>query len=277
MTTPPPINQHTLDLINADIDGELRASEREALTELLTHSPQAKELHVRLTQISLALDDLPSVELGVSLSTTVLHKVSSKAQTQSSDKSPSKSNWLATLLTGQWQAGAAAVAIAAIVAVSISQFSAPIDPQAGRVMVGTLLPQSKLASWKQLDRAIIDNPLLHASLDLTSNSDALQLNVMLDGGTAQHVTLQIQSDDFAIRSLQTDPPNIQTNSPISGQSQIKFDDIQASVVNQQNQRYQLKLEHKSQSKVGKTDGFQLRVYADKQLILNKSFDVTDTH
>jgi hypothetical protein len=264
MTT---LNQHALDFINADIDDELHASEVEALNDLLTHSPQAKEHHDRLKQITQALDDLPCQELPASLSAAVLSKVATKNSGQSSAKDHHQANWLATLLTGQWQAGAAALAIAAIVAVGVSQFSTPTDsPLSNHVMVGTLLPESKLGRWQQLDKAKIAAPQLQASLDLAINSDALQLNVMLEGGTAERINIQIKSNDYTIQGLQGEPLTGK------GQAGIQVDDQQASMANKENQLYQLVLDRKNALGADQSEGFQILVYADKQLILNKYFN-----
>lgn len=55
------IDPHIVELIHADIDGEISATGKQELEAILAGSPEAKAMHVELSGLATSLDDLPDL------------------------------------------------------------------------------------------------------------------------------------------------------------------------------------------------------------------------
>lgn len=87
------IDASIVELINADIDGEISATDRETLQEILAGNPEAKAMHAELSGLSSRLDELPDLDPPPHLKHAILAAAPKpKSRDEGSDR-----NWLQTL------------------------------------------------------------------------------------------------------------------------------------------------------------------------------------
>ena len=56
------IDPNIVELINADVDGEISPAQKQELEAVLTASPEAKAMHAELLAMGTALDELPDLD-----------------------------------------------------------------------------------------------------------------------------------------------------------------------------------------------------------------------
>ena len=69
------LDQHIIELINADIDGELSPNELRELEAVFESSPEAVQYRVELLELNGALGDLPDLDPPASLTHRILDQV----------------------------------------------------------------------------------------------------------------------------------------------------------------------------------------------------------
>ena len=66
------LDNHQIELVHADVDGELPAGQRGELSRLLLANPEARALHDELRRLSRLLDGLPKLDPPAGLASAVL-------------------------------------------------------------------------------------------------------------------------------------------------------------------------------------------------------------
>ena len=79
------IDQQIIDLINADIDGELSAADKTLLDEHLAGNEEARALHAELRELCVDLDQMPAEDIPADIRPLVLARVSA-GQRKAADK-----------------------------------------------------------------------------------------------------------------------------------------------------------------------------------------------
>jgi hypothetical protein len=69
------IDPNIIELINADIDGEISSTDKEKLEALLADSPEAQAMHAELSGLSSSLNELPDLDPPVHLKHTIMASI----------------------------------------------------------------------------------------------------------------------------------------------------------------------------------------------------------
>jgi hypothetical protein len=75
----------TIELINADIDGEISSADKTALQALLVNNPDAQALHAELSALHASLDSLPELNSPPHLKHTIMASLPQQNQNETSD------------------------------------------------------------------------------------------------------------------------------------------------------------------------------------------------
>lgn len=168
------IEQKFIDLIHADIDGEIMSSDKAELAALLESNAEARALHAELAALCSALDDVDSVDPPPHLRHTIMNSVS-----QGPEEAP-KPRFLDTLFAAPALRYAAVFAAGVFVTISIvnsGQISerafddmTPLvgtvaDPVNARLESTAMVNETSVAGQVSLRSA---GPLLILDFDLSS-------------------------------------------------------------------------------------------------------------
>ncbi len=121
------IDPNIVELINADIDGEISPAQKQELEAALAANPEAQAMHTELSGLGTSLDELPDLDPPPHLKHTIMASVPAQ-ETESQDGG----NWL------------------------LSLFAAPALRYAGMFAAGALLTLSLVSSDQLSDRAFTD-------------------------------------------------------------------------------------------------------------------------
>jgi hypothetical protein len=69
------IDPNIVELINADIDGEISPADKDTLEALMAESPEAQAMHAELSGLSLSLDELPDLDAPPYLIHTIMAEI----------------------------------------------------------------------------------------------------------------------------------------------------------------------------------------------------------
>ena len=69
------IDPNIVELINADIDGEISPADKDTLEAMMAESPEAQAMHAELSGLSSSLDDLPDLDAPPYLIHTIMAKI----------------------------------------------------------------------------------------------------------------------------------------------------------------------------------------------------------
>lgn len=189
------VDQHVLNLLNASIDGEINATDRQELENLLLASGEVRSLKQELEAFTAILDELPEVDPPDFLQETIERQIRLPAQGRSDVSGPgSWSDWL----SANWLRGGFALAAGLFLAVSVYEMgSEPITPGDGASMVGTVANKNIVNQPGTLiDSVNLTNAQLEGVVELRNKGDLYTLDLQLNSGVAAEVIV-----NFAGRGL----------------------------------------------------------------------------
>jgi hypothetical protein len=166
--------KRALELINAEIDGDLQAGERAELDALLESSAEFRATRAELRKLAQMLDSLPEQAPPSDLAERVLRRVELPRQQPTS------------LLSGffsSFQAAPAAAAFAAGLLVAVGVYEISSEKTAGvdaSAIVGTMVakPQSQPGTYR--DSMVIKTPGISGTVALSGSGNMRILNFDLD-------------------------------------------------------------------------------------------------
>ncbi|MDJ0813960.1 MAG: zf-HC2 domain-containing protein [Woeseiaceae bacterium] len=120
------VDSKIVELINADIDGEISPADKQELEAALAADPEAQAMHAELSGLSRALHELPDLDPPPHLKHAIM------ASVPGPQKEPAREGWLQSL------------------------FAAPALRYAGMFAAGALLTLSLVSSDQLSDRAFTD-------------------------------------------------------------------------------------------------------------------------
>ncbi len=196
-TEPTPVEQHIRDLLNANIDGEISAAEKDELERLLAGSESVRNLDKELRTITELLNALPVIEPPKYLQGAIERRVRLPAGNGQREKPGILGPWLDSprLRTG--------LALAAAVVLSFSVYemgSRPITPGDAEKMSGTMVKKGTHSlQGKILDSVHVDTAQLNGLVELRKKDDLFTLDVKLNSEGPVELVV-----DYAGRGLDFD-------------------------------------------------------------------------
>jgi len=192
--SPAPVDQRTLNLINANIDGEISAIERDELDRLLLSSESVRQLDRELRTVTKLLDDLPDLESPPYLQSAIERQVRLPADSATRKKLSGLFAWLDS---SSWRTG---LALAAGVVLTISVYemgSKPVSIEDSRNMTGTIIKHGSTSRQGEvLDSLRLDSAQLNGLVELRNENGLFTVDVQLNSGVPVDVVV-----DFAGRGL----------------------------------------------------------------------------
>ena len=189
------IDQHTQDLINAGIDGELSISERTELDEILKGSAAVRDLNDELTALTGLLEATPEREPPEYLQQAIISNVRLPVAAQQDEKQGLFATWLPT----HWLKAGAALAAGAVLTIAVYEMdSVPMTAEDTANMVGTVVPGFQAEQGVLIDSIRIDNDLLNGVVELRVKDDIFILDVQLnsEGPTEVNVDMSGRGLEF---------------------------------------------------------------------------------
>ena len=177
------IDERTIQLLNADIDGELEPSERLELDEILDRSAEARAMRAELLSLNDLLDSLPELEPPVGLVRETLNKITLPG---------GKSAFSLSRLFTSFQPAATGLAFAAGLLVTVSFYElvprqgAPLDTGG---MVGTMVANPASRPTESRDVLAFEGAGLDGSVTLKVNKKLLMLEFDLD--SSEQVEIEV--------------------------------------------------------------------------------------
>lgn len=170
------IDPKTVELINADVDGEISSTDKEELTALLTGSPEAKAMHAELSGLSSSLNELPDLDPPVHLKHTIM------ASIPKSEAQKRRSNFLHSIFAAPAMRYAAMFAAGSLITLTLISSDQVSDRAFNDVtgLVGTIsteVPDGPGVQSTRIDRPEVagrvtlrnSGPLLIVDFDLVSS------------------------------------------------------------------------------------------------------------
>ncbi|MBT8053943.1 MAG: hypothetical protein HKN57_13645 [Xanthomonadales bacterium] len=168
------LDEHTLDLINADIDGELTPEESQELDATLEVSEEARAMRSELLRLSNLLDNQPAMQPPSDLSTKIMQQL----LPQASKTRFSLAGWFSS-----FQPATAGVAFAAglLATISFYELSQPGNTGLDTAgMVGTMVANPEGLSGEQTDIFSIAEKGVTGTVSLQTGNDYFTLEFDLD-------------------------------------------------------------------------------------------------
>ena len=163
------IEQKNIDLINADIDGEIGPAEKNALDAFLADNDEGRALHVELAKLRDSIESVESESPPPHLRHVIMNSVK---PTPRKTESPGFLQMLLATPAFKYAATFAAGVILTLSAVSSDQFSnRAFDDVTG--LVGTI---AEPVSGSLLNRIVVDNAKVVGSVSLRSTGHLLILD-----------------------------------------------------------------------------------------------------
>lgn len=177
------LDERTIYLIHAGIDGELKPAEREELEAALEASSEARAMNAEFQRLGNLLDSVPSEQPPPDLASKILKNTSLPSR---------KSPFSLTSFFASFQPAAAGVAFAAGLLAAITFYElSPIPAGSENIasMVGTMVSNPGGQKAVVLDRLVIDQPDLQGTVSLHSEASVLMLNFELI--TSEQVEIEV--------------------------------------------------------------------------------------
>jgi hypothetical protein len=168
------LEERTLHLINADIDGELTPDEREDLDVILESSSDARAMRAELLRLSNLLDNQPEQLPPLDLSKQILNKLA---------PSPRASNFSLSSLFASFQPATAGLAFAAglLLTVGVYELSPSDQSSSGTAsMVGTMVASQSGSQDLLKNDVLLKGDGFSGTVSLRSNDGVYILNFDLD-------------------------------------------------------------------------------------------------
>jgi len=185
-------DQRTLELVSAAADGELNASERAELEQLLEISAEAREFQTDLAEMDSLLGKVPAIEPPDSLHTQIVNSV--KLPQKKADTS--LPGWLRTPqfmpVLRYGLSAAAGLLLAASFYESQSMFPSNSDFDD---LVGTMAPSRVVAEAEILDTFDFRSDGLESLVQLQRRNNDLYLDIQIDADAALDISVDMSSTD----------------------------------------------------------------------------------
>ena len=183
-------DERTLEMISAAADGELNASERAELEQLLENSAEAREFQAELAEMDSILGEVPAIEPPDSLHTQIVNCISLPRK----KADPSFLGWLRppqfmpVLRYGL--AAAAGLLLATSFYESQSLFPSNNDFDD---LVGTMAPSRVVAEADILDTFDFRSDDLEALVQLQRRDNDIYLDIQIDANAALNIAVDMSS------------------------------------------------------------------------------------
>ena len=168
------LENRTLELINADLDGELGPEEAAELDALLESSSESRKMRSELLKLTNILDGLPQLTPPADLSEQILQQIKLPRRT---------AKQLLGNLFASFQPAAAGLAFAAGLLLTVGVYElSPRNASVGDLasMVGTMVADNESSATRQIDSFSIEQSGLSGSVNLRESKGVLLLEFDLD-------------------------------------------------------------------------------------------------
>ncbi len=252
-----PVDQHSLNLLNRGIDGELSTAERAELDELLSKSADLRVVSEALKSLTSTLDGLPEREPPEYLHNVIMSRVlASQEQAPLAKSSESnKPGLFSAWLSAPWARTGLAVAAGLVLTVGIYRTgSENLSPEDTSSMTGTIMKDLK---GTLLDSTQFNTKWMNGKADLLRKSGFLLVDVYLksDGQTVTNLDFSGQGLEYAgINGLQGQTGDVVTENGL------------VSVSSSGQQHYELWLKHTADFQVDSQTPLRLEFFANDVLV-----------
>jgi hypothetical protein len=161
------VDPRTIELINADIDGEISSDDKQELDAALAASPAAQAMHAELTGLNSSLNELPYLDPPVHLKHTIMSAIpKSEAQQR-------RMNILQTIFASPPMRYAAMFALGSLITMTLISSDQASDSAFNDVtgLVGTI--SSEVPVGPGIHSARIDRPEVAGRVSLRSSGPLL--------------------------------------------------------------------------------------------------------
>jgi len=207
------ISERILELINADIDGELRPEDRPELEAALESSEQARTLKSELQKLTNIMDGLPQQEPPQKLRNQLFDSIRLPRQ----NTSFSLSSWFSS-----FQPATAGFAFAAglLMAVGFYEFSSErVASGDSASMVGTMVAGKSTGAELMQNDMLLKGDGFTGTISLRERSGIYVLNFDLDSETSTEVKVGLDSTGYAFggfAEIQSDENRVFESVTMSG-------------------------------------------------------------
>jgi hypothetical protein len=186
------IDERTIELIHASVDGELSEPEQAELDAVLKASGEASEFHQGLREFADLLDDEPPRELPGGLHGQIVGQITLPARSR---------RFRFGDIPGFVRYGmAAAAGLVLTVGIYESERGMPGEQDIGS-MVGTIMRNDRAAEEETLDTLIFDLDAVSSAVRLQRRDGALVLDVLLDAKDPVDITVDFTSDGLQFDAI----------------------------------------------------------------------------
>lgn len=255
----PPADQHVLNLLNGNIDGELSVLEQAELDKLLAGSAHARALHKALKTLAGILDGLPEREppdyLHHVIMSQVITSTSGAGLALAGGAKGEKPGPLRRWLSTPWMRTGLAMTAGLMLTMGIYQSgSENLSPADASGMAGTVM---KNPYGVLLDSTRFDTKTMNGKAELRYEDGLLTLDVHLDSDGRAVLNLDLSGQDLVyagINGLKNQAGNVA----------VANDSV--SVTGSGLQHYELLLKRKAEVSGGNLGPLVLEFYANNVLI-----------
>jgi len=261
--SPAPVDQRTLGLINAGIDGELNAIEQDELDRLLLNSESVRQFYNDLRTVTNLLDDLPQLEPPTYLQSAIERQVRLPADNATQRKPSGLFAWLDS---SRWRTGLA-LAAGVILTVSLYEMgSKPVSIEDSRNMTGTIIKHGNASRQGEvIDSLRLDSAQLAGLVELRSENGLFTVDVQLNSGVPVDVVV-----DFAGRGLVLEGAS---NSSDSGDA-VSFGDGEIRIASNGTDHFNVKFRRTSETQ--NSGPIALDFYAGERLVKKAELNISDS-
>ena len=177
------VDERTLDLINADVDGELTPEQSQELDAILEASADARAMRAELLRLTNLLDSQPAVSPPADLAQNLIQQIKLPE--------PADSFSLARLFSS-FQPATAGLAFAAGLLVTVSFYELAPDNSPGidtAGMVGTMVANPENRGTDLADSLSFSEPGVTGSVSLQAGKDVFALEFNLD--SSEEVEIEV--------------------------------------------------------------------------------------
>lgn len=216
------IDEHTQELIQAGVDGELDATGKVELGKILEASAEARRFHSELVRLAGFLDSIPGREMPTGLHARIVQGIDLP--------SPRKRKSLFELIEGApllryGFAGAAALVLAVTISMNREDLGAPVDVSS---MVGTMTRPLPEAQLEIVDRFTIDAGSTNGQVILERRETGMVVNIDVEAAEGFELEVDLAGsglllDAFAQVDSQLDSISFKGEKfNVSGQGRQQF-------------------------------------------------------
>lgn len=199
------LEERIIQMINADLDGELGQAEKEELDAILESSAEARSMRVELLKLTNLLDSVPEVTPPSGLSEQILDKLAS---------SPRKSTFSLAGLFPSFQPATAGLAFAAGLLLTVGYYE--LAPRHGSSvdtagMVGAMVAGQQDRQAVQRDRLTIDQAGVSGTVSLQQSGGFLVLSFDLDSEQTTEIEVSLAEAGLSFGGIAHAPQQGETS------------------------------------------------------------------